>query len=112
MAAEESAAKVGTFLLTANTQAEINLTPVPLQVKTIEIVHHGNVADVVYYKVGTTEASVAIAALGEDDAYPLVQWERKTVNVNRNRALDTGIWVGFRAVGAVRVSIIRAPQGN
>lgn len=115
MAAEQTAAKVGTFTLTADTQAEINITPLPESVKTIEIVHHGNVTDVVYYKIGLTEASVAIAALHEDDAYPLVQWERKSVNIperGEGADADTGIWVGLRAVGAARVSVIRRPAGG
>lgn len=99
-----------TLALTANTSQVIELTGRPG--RRVELIHHGNSTEVVYYKVGLTEAIVdTLAGGGADEEFVLLPGERLLRNVPRKLTDVGSIWIGVRSAGTPRVSVELVPGG-
>ncbi len=100
MAADQTATKTGTLTLTANTSQTIELSGPG---RRVELIHHGNVTNVVYYKAASTEAAAdTMTGGGVDEEYVLLSGERLTVNVPREATGN--VWIGLRSAGTATVS--------
>lgn len=98
MAATNVGVNAATVTLVADTAASIQLTGRAAGRK-VRITHHGNNANGVYFLVGSTETSVAIAALAADEArvVPIAEWREVGAPAG-----DT--WIGLRCAGTATVT--------
>lgn len=100
MAADQAAAVVGTYTLTADTNASIQITT---PTRKIELVNHGT--DVVYFATAGTEAGLpTLAGGGADDEAPLLGGERLMQDVGSGET-----WVTIRSAGTPTVSVVAIP---
>lgn len=108
MAADETATDAATHTLTPDTSETIELTGPG---RYVELVHHGDVDSVVWYKIGYTDAEVdTMAGGGDDNEYPLLPGERLTQSMGRR--IDGTRWIGLRCAQAATVSVLNIPTSH
>lgn len=98
MAADNSAERTATQTLTAATGYKVNLTG-SLD-REIELVHHGDVANVVYYQIAATETALTAFTAAADEIGVLLPGERLTVG-----APTDGCWVRLLSAGTATVTV-------
>ena len=104
MAADNTAADVSTQTLVAATNASVSITG---NGRVVELVHHNDTTDVVYFKTYAAEPVDDLSGAGADDEEPLLPGERLTVNCKRGDGEP--IWVELISAGTPTVSVVRRP---
>ena len=101
MAADNTAARVSTQTLVAATNASVSITD---SGRVIELVHHNDTTDVVYFKTYNAEPVDDLTGAGADDEEPLLPGERLIVNAKRGDGEP--IWVELISAGTPTVSVV------
>lgn len=99
MAADNSAVAVATQTLVAATGYKVNLTG--RVGGSIELAHHGNVTNPVYFQVASTEALLTAFAAADDEIQVLLSGERMIAAAPR-----AGCWVRLLSAGTATVTVI------
>ena len=107
MAADNTAADVSTQTLVAATNASVSITG---KGRRVELVHHGDATDVVYFRAYAAEPTDALTGAGADDEQVLLPGERLVLGTPRGDGEP--IWLEFISAGIPTVSVIRLPGGK
>lgn len=102
MAADHTAANVSTQTLTAATNASVSITGPG---RTVELVHHSDATEVVYFKTYAAEPVDDLTGGGADDEEVLLAGERLTVECARGAGEP--IWIELISAGTPTVSVVR-----
>lgn len=102
MAADNTAADVSTQTLVAATNASVSITG---SGRVVELVHHNDTTDVVYFKSYSTEPVDDLTGSGADDEEVLLPGERLTVHCARGSGEP--IWIELISAGTPTVSVVR-----
>lgn len=109
MAADNTAIAAASLTLVAGTSMTIELTGPGKRIQLIN--QSATAADIVYFKIATTEALAdTLLGAGADEERVLRPGERLVINVARVRGAN--IWIGLRSAGTPVVSAELWPGGN
>lgn len=98
MAADNVAELISTQTLAANVAETVNLTG--HLGSEVELIHHGNVTDHVYYQIANLEADLTTFAIADDEIGILLSGERLTVGIP-----PSGLWIKFLCAGAAVTTV-------
>jgi hypothetical protein len=99
MAADKTVQDAATVTLSSSTAVKVRLTGP--KAETAELIHHGEVSDVIYYQVRSTEEALTSFGVAGDEAAVLLPSERLTLRTPKSG----GIWVRLISAGAPSVTI-------
>lgn len=99
MAADQTAERIATKVLAADTAWVINLTD--SLGTTADLCHHGgSVTDVVYFDVASTEAGLVAFSKADPEVLVLLPGERRRVQLPEN-----GTWIRLLSNGTAGVTV-------
>lgn len=101
MAADNTAIRTATQTLVASTGYLVHLTG--RLGDSVELIHHGNVTDVVYYEVGDSEADLGTLAVAADEHGVVLPGER--LQIGAPPADSDGMWVRLISAGTATVTV-------
>jgi len=79
--------------------------------KRVELVHHGNVADVVYFLTSATDPVDVLVGAGAEGEHVLLPGERLVVNCPRDENGADAKYVELWSAGVPVVSVVNLPGG-
>ena len=111
MAADTSALKIATVTLTAATNHSVNLTGGPSPCRRIELFHHGDETDVIYYKGYVSEPTDDLTGGGAEEEDVIGAGERFFVNVPPAND-GSSAWLEFISAGTPTITVRLMPEIN